>query len=46
MVGIEELRQRVSDTFPQVVADLEALIRIPSVSADAFDQARVSDSAA
>ncbi len=40
------LRARLDDLLPGVRADLEALVRIPSVSADAFDQAHVEASAA
>ena len=40
-----DLRARVSSLFPALRADLEALVRIPSVSAPAFDQAHVSRSA-
>lgn len=40
------LRARVDEQFPALQADLEALVRIPSVSAAAFDQAHVAASAA
>ncbi|MEV0890107.1 dipeptidase [Promicromonospora sp. NPDC050262] len=40
------LRARVTELFPALQADLEALVRIPSVSAAAFDQAHVAASAA
>jgi cysteinylglycine-S-conjugate dipeptidase len=40
------LRARVAELFPALQADLEALVRIPSVSAAAFDQAYVAASAA
>ncbi|WP_369374308.1 dipeptidase [Promicromonospora sp. Populi] len=40
------LRARVAELFPALQADLEALVRIPSVSAPAFDQAHVATSAA
>lgn len=43
---VEHLRQRIREVLPQVRLDLERLVRIPSVSAPAFDQARVQDSAA
>lgn len=39
------LRARVAEQFPALQADLEALVRIPSVSAAAFDQAHVAASA-
>jgi len=39
------LRARVAELFPALQADLEALVRIPSVSAAAFDQAHVAASA-
>lgn len=39
------LKDRVSALFPALQADLETLVRIPSVSADAFDQAHVAASA-
>ncbi|HEY3439076.1 MAG TPA: dipeptidase [Actinotalea sp.] len=42
---VEELRTRVAAAFPLLRADLEALVRIPSVSSLAFDQARVHESA-
>ncbi|MGO1167762.1 MAG: M20/M25/M40 family metallo-hydrolase, partial [Janibacter sp.] len=42
---IETLRGRVRDLMPQVRTDLEDLTRIPSVSLDSFDQARVQESA-
>lgn len=40
-----DLRARVSSLFPALRADLEALVRIPSVSVPAFDQAHVARSA-
>lgn len=40
-----DLRARVSQLFPALRGDLEALVRIPSVSAPAFDQAHVASSA-
>jgi acetylornithine deacetylase/succinyl-diaminopimelate desuccinylase-like protein len=40
------LRARVAELFPALQADLEALVRVPSVSAAAFDQAHVAASAA
>ncbi|GII98054.1 acetylornithine deacetylase/succinyl-diaminopimelate desuccinylase-like protein [Sediminihabitans luteus] len=43
---VAHLRDRVADLFPALRADLEALVRIPSVSSPAFDQARMDDSAA
>src|SRR5262249_9797543 len=45
-VDVEHLRARVAAVMPGVRADLEALVRIPSVSAPAFDQAQVERSAA
>lgn len=39
------LKDRVSALFPTLQAELETLVRIPSVSADAFDQAHVAASA-
>lgn len=42
-VGV--LRERVAQIFPALQSDLEALVRIPSVSAAAFDQAHVAASA-
>jgi acetylornithine deacetylase/succinyl-diaminopimelate desuccinylase-like protein len=41
----ERWRDRVADAFPGLRADLEALVRIPSVSNAAFDQAHVRASA-
>ncbi|MBX9246695.1 dipeptidase [Actinotalea ferrariae] len=43
---VETLRRRVADGFGALRSDLEALVRIPSVSSPAFDQAHVADSAA
>jgi len=43
---VEALRARLVDLLPGVRADLEHLVRIPSVSAGAFDQATLEDSAA
>ncbi|MDD9207713.1 dipeptidase [Georgenia sp. 10Sc9-8] len=45
MITVDELRDRAYRVFPQVRTDLEALVRIPSVSAAAFDQAEVARSA-
>ena len=42
---LDEIRARVADLMPQVRADLEALVRIPSVSASSFDQSLVDASA-
>jgi acetylornithine deacetylase/succinyl-diaminopimelate desuccinylase-like protein len=42
---VEALRTRVDDLFPALQADLVSLVRIPSVSAAAFDQAYVAASA-
>ncbi|WP_402464736.1 dipeptidase [Isoptericola aurantiacus] len=42
---VAALRAHVDELFPAVQADLEALVRIPSVSAAAFDQAHVDASA-
>ena len=42
---IERIRGRVAELMPQVRADLEALVRIPSVSASSFDQSQVARSA-
>ncbi len=42
---LDEIRARVADLMPQVRADLEALVRIPSVSASSFDQSHVDASA-
>jgi acetylornithine deacetylase/succinyl-diaminopimelate desuccinylase-like protein len=41
----DQLRARIAALMPQVRADLEALVRIPSVSAPAFDARHVEDSA-
>src|SRR5215213_8961241 len=43
---LAELRAAVARAMPSVRADLDALVRIPSVSAPAFDQAPVEASAA
>lgn len=45
MTDLLDLRARVSQLFPALRGDLEALVRIPSVSAPAFDQAHVTTSA-
>ncbi|MDO8145225.1 dipeptidase [Isoptericola sp. 178] len=42
---VAALRAHVDELFPAVQADLEALVRIPSVSASAFDPAHVETSA-
>ena len=42
---IDDLKQRVRALLPGVREDLEALVRIPSVSLDSFDQQHVEDSA-
>ncbi len=42
---VAHLRARVADLFPALREDLEALVRIPSVSNSAFDQAHVAASA-
>jgi acetylornithine deacetylase/succinyl-diaminopimelate desuccinylase-like protein len=42
---IDDLKARVTALMPAVREDLEALVRIPSVSLDAFDQQHVDDSA-
>ena len=42
---IQAIRDRVAALMPQVRADLEALVRIPSVSAASFDQSHVARSA-
>ncbi|WP_090030950.1 dipeptidase [Cellulomonas marina] len=46
MPGTAELRRRTAGVFPGVRADLEALVRIPSVSNADFDAAHVEASAA
>src|SRR4051812_11999491 len=43
---VDALRRRLAAEMPGVRADLEALVRIPSVSAPAFDQQQVERSAA
>ncbi|AEG44584.1 dipeptidase [Isoptericola variabilis] len=42
---VAALRARVDEIFPDLQADLASLVRIPSVSAAAFDQAHVTASA-
>ncbi|WP_313280268.1 dipeptidase [Timonella senegalensis] len=41
----QQYSERVQELFPALRADLESLVRIPSVSADAFDQAHLQRSA-
>ncbi|GIG36667.1 dipeptidase [Cellulomonas pakistanensis] len=43
--AVADLRARVAAAFPGVRADLEALVRVPSVSNADFDQAHVAASA-
>lgn len=45
MVTRDELSARLDSTFAQVVDDLKNLVRIPSVSAAAFDQSTLKESA-
>ncbi|MFH5823000.1 dipeptidase [Georgenia sp. AZ-5] len=45
MITVDDLARRTREAFPRVRADLEDLVRIPSVSAPAFDQAHVRASA-
>ncbi|NKY40161.1 dipeptidase, partial [Cellulomonas septica] len=42
---LDELRTRTASAFAGIRTDLEALVRIPSVSNAAFDQAHVRSSA-
>jgi len=44
-VTIEDLTARTAAAFPRIRADLESLVRIPSVSAPAFDPQHLEDSA-
>lgn len=41
----QKYSEKVSQLFPALRTDLENLVRIPSVSADAFDQTHVAESA-
>ena len=43
--GVQQHRDRLAALWPGVRRDLESLVRIPSVSAAAFDQRHVEDSA-
>lgn len=43
---VDAIKERVAALMPEVRADLEALVRIPSVSLGSFDQQHVEDSAA
>ncbi|PYG01988.1 Acetylornithine deacetylase/Succinyl-diaminopimelate desuccinylase [Georgenia satyanarayanai] len=43
---IEDLTTRTAAEFPSIRSDLESLVRIPSVSAPAFDAQHLEDSAA
>lgn len=45
MTTTEELRHAVSETMPRTVADLERLVRIPSIAFDGYDPAPVRASA-
>ena len=45
MTPTDVLRDRIQKLFPQLLADLDDLVRIPSVSAPAFDQEHVRASA-
>ncbi len=45
MVTVAELSSRVDESLERVVEDLVALVRIPSVSADSFDQSTLQVSA-
>ncbi|MHB1064410.1 MAG: M20/M25/M40 family metallo-hydrolase, partial [Georgenia sp.] len=45
MTTVDDITRRTHEAFPRVRADLEALVRIPSVSSPAFDQAHVRASA-
>lgn len=45
MNNIDDLRSRVHQLFPALRADLDTLVRIPSISAPAFDQAPLAASA-
>jgi len=45
-VTIEDLTARTAAEFPRIRSDLESLVRIPSVSAPAFDPQHLEDSAA
>jgi acetylornithine deacetylase/succinyl-diaminopimelate desuccinylase-like protein len=44
-MDIEELAHRISADMPQTIADLERLVRIPSIGYPGFDPAVVRDSA-
>ncbi|HEX2804710.1 MAG TPA: dipeptidase [Kineosporiaceae bacterium] len=44
-VDVVALRARIDALWPDLLADLEALVRIPSVSAPAFDREQVETSA-
>ncbi|QDB79482.1 dipeptidase [Georgenia wutianyii] len=43
---IEDLTARTAAEFPRIRSDLESLVRIPSISAPAFDPQHLEDSAA
>lgn len=45
VITVAELKERIDEAFAQVRTDLENLVRIPSVSSAAFDQAHVRASA-
>lgn len=46
IINQDQLREKVAEQFPEIQSILEDLVRIPSVSAPAFDQEQVETSAA
>ncbi|MDO5727831.1 MAG: hypothetical protein Q4Q03_07895, partial [Bowdeniella nasicola] len=46
VITVEQLQSRVNTLFPQLLADLGELVKIPSISSPAFDQRELDNRAA